>query len=150
MNSLATLDTFWRDLHYAARGLRKHPELLLITMLSLGLGIGVNTTLFNIFNVIVLQKPSAVEPDRIVRIEPGNSNGISYLNYRDMQGSAAFSGTAITSTTTLNVRTDSDIQQVLGLEVSGDFFQLLHVNPSLSRAFNAEESILLARPRAWP
>jgi predicted permease len=147
MNSLATLDTSWQDLLYAARGLRKHPELLVISALSLGLGIGVNTTLFNIFNIIVLQKPSAVEPNRMVRIEPGNGNGISYLNYHDMQGSAAFAGTAITATTTLNVRTGSDIQQVLGLEVSGNFFQLLHVNPSLGRAFNAEESIPQRDPR---
>jgi putative ABC transport system permease protein len=147
MNLLATLDTSWRDLIYAARGLRKHPELLVITALSLGLGIGVNTTLFNIFNVIVLQKPSAVEPNRIVRIEPGNSNGISYLNYREMQGSAAFAGTAITSTTTLNLRAGSDIQQVPGLEVSGNFFQLLGVNPFLGRAFNAEESLPERDPR---
>ena len=39
MTPLAILHTFWRDLHYAARGLRKHPELLVITALSLGLGI---------------------------------------------------------------------------------------------------------------
>jgi len=147
MNLLATLDTSWRDLLYAARGLRKHPELLVITALSLGLGIGVNTTLFNIFNIVVLQKPSAVEPNRIVRIEPGNSNGIAYLNYRDMQGSAAFAGTALTSATTLNLRAGSDIQQVPGLEVSGNFFQLLEVNPYFGRAFNAEESIPERDPR---
>jgi len=147
MNPRATLDTSWRDLLYAARGLRRHPELLVITALSLGLGIGVNTTLFNIFNIVVLQKPTAVDSDRIVRIEPGNSNGISYLNYRDIQGSTAFAGTAITSTTTLNVRTGSDIQQVLGLEVSGNFFQLLGVNPFLGRTFNTEESIPERDPR---
>jgi putative ABC transport system permease protein len=147
MNPLATLDTSWQDLHYAARGLRKHPELLVITALSLGLGIGVNTTLFNIFNIIVLQKPTAVEPNRIVRIEPGNSNGISYLNYRDMRGGAAFAGTAITSITTLNLRTGNDTQQVLGLEVSGNFFQLLGVNPFFGRAFNAEESMPEREPR---
>src|ERR1700683_4690680 len=104
MTPLAILHTFWRDLLYAARGLRKHPELLVITALSLGLGIGVNTTLFNVFNIIVLQKPTAVESNRIVRIEPGNSNGISYLDYRDLPGGAAFTGMAITSNTVLNVR----------------------------------------------
>src|SRR5580704_18824366 len=105
MNWLGILDTFWGDLHYAARGLRKHPELLVITALSLGLGIGVNTTLFNVFNIIVLQKPSAVEPNRMVRIEPGNGNGISYLNYRDMRSNAALAEAAITSNTMVNVRT---------------------------------------------
>jgi putative ABC transport system permease protein len=147
MNPLAILDTFWRDLRYAARGLRQHPELLVITALSLGLGIGVNTTLFNIFNTVVLQKPTAVEPNRIVRIEPGDSNGISYLNYRDMRGSAALAATAITSNTMLNVRTGGDIQQVLGLTVSGNFFQLLGMNPFLGRAFNAEESMPEREPR---
>src|ERR1700722_5925498 len=147
MNPLAVLETFWGDLHYAARGLRKHPELLVITALSLGLGIGVNTTLFNIFNVVLLQKPTAVEPDRIVRIEPGNSNGISYLNYREMRGSAAFAGTAITSIAMLNVRSGDDIQQVTGLAVSGNFFQVLGVNPYMGRAFNTEESAPERDPR---
>jgi len=147
MNPLATLDTFWQDLRYAARGLRQHPELLIITALSLGLGIGVNTTLFNIFNVLVLQKPSAVASERIVRIEPGNSNGISYLDYLDMQGITAFAGTAVSSTTTLNLSTGSDIQQVMGLVVSGNFFQLLGVNPFFGRAFNGEESMPEHQPR---
>ncbi len=147
MNWLGILDTFWGDLHYAARGLRKHPELLVITALSLGLGIGVNTTLFNVFNIIVLQKPTAVESNRIVRIEPGNSNGISYLDYRDLPGGAAFTGMAITSNTVLNVRIGNDIQQVPGLAVSGNFFEVLGVNPYMGRAFNAEESIPERDPR---
>jgi predicted permease len=147
MSLLTILEGAGQDLRYAARGLRKHPELLLITVLSLGLGIGANTTLFNLFNIVVLQKPSAVEPDRIVRIEPGNGNKISYLNFRDMGVSRAFVEAAINSTAMLNLRTGNDIQRITGLATSGNFFQLLGVDTFLGRTFNAEESVPERNPQ---
>ena len=62
---------FWNDLVFACRGLRKSPGLVAVVTLSLGLGIGVNTTLFNLFNQIVLAKPTAVAPERLPeRVEP--------------------------------------------------------------------------------
>jgi hypothetical protein len=64
--------------------------------IPLGLGIGVNTTVFNLFNIVVLEKPTAVEPDRLVSIEPGNGNRVSYANYKDLGASPAFAGMAVT------------------------------------------------------
>jgi hypothetical protein len=67
------------DLRYAARALARTPAVVFVTVTCLALAIGVNTTLFSVFNAIVLQEPTAREPDRLVRIEPGNGNQISYL-----------------------------------------------------------------------
>jgi hypothetical protein len=72
------------DLSYAARSLRKTPGLVAVVVLTLALGIGVNTTLFNLLNSMVLAPPTALAPDRLVRIEPGNGNRISYRNFLDM------------------------------------------------------------------
>src|ERR1017187_5995215 len=88
-----------QDLSYAARSLRKTPGLVAVVVVTLALGIGVNTTLFNLLNSIVLAPPTAVEPDRLVRIEPGNGNHISYLNFRDMGRDSAFAGMALNSET---------------------------------------------------
>lgn len=69
--------TLMQDLIYAARSLRRAPGLVAVVVLTLTLGIGVNTTVFNLLNLMLLAPPTAVEPDRLVRIEPGNGNQIS-------------------------------------------------------------------------
>ncbi|SPE36992.1 hypothetical protein SBA6_630030 [Candidatus Sulfopaludibacter sp. SbA6] len=69
--------TLMQDLIYAARSLRKAPGLVAVVVLTLTLGIGVHTTVFNLLNLMLLAPPTAVEPDRLVRIEPGNGNQIS-------------------------------------------------------------------------
>src|SRR5262249_3352711 len=96
---------FESDLIYSARSLRKSPALMLVVVLTLAVGIGVNATAFNLLNLLLLAPPTAVHPERLVRIEPGNSNQISYPNYRDMQGNPAFEGMALAHMTSLNWRT---------------------------------------------
>lgn len=59
-NTMAIRD----DLIYAARSLRKTPGLVSVVVLTLALGIGVNTTAFNLLNLLVLAPPSAKEPGR--------------------------------------------------------------------------------------
>src|ERR1019366_6287418 len=98
------------DLIYAARSLRKSPGLVSVIVLTLALGIGVNTTAFNLLNLLVLAPPSAKDPGRLLRIEPGNGNLISYLNFRDMPGSNAFTGMALESATSLNWRNGDAVE----------------------------------------
>jgi hypothetical protein len=70
----ACSDFAWNDLKYASRTLAKSPMLVVVATLSLGLGAGVNTTLYSVFRTVFLQPPTVSDPDRLVRIEPGNSN----------------------------------------------------------------------------
>jgi hypothetical protein len=116
MKPFLALDPFRQDLIYAARSLRKSPGLVATVAISLGLGIGVNTTVFNLFNITVLAKPTAVEPDRLVTIEPGNGNRISYPNYKDLGASSAFAGMAVTTMGTVNLRDQNRVENVLALE----------------------------------
>ena len=59
-------------------------------MLSLGLGVGVNLTLFSWLSAMFFDQPTIARPDEVVGIEPGNSNQFSYLNYRDLKDAAIF------------------------------------------------------------
>jgi len=130
----------WQDLVFACRGLRKAPGLVLVVTLSLGLGIGVNTTIFNLFNQIVLAKPTAVQPDRLVRIEPGNGNNISYPNFLDVSANRAFDGMLVTTGAALNWRTGEAIRTLQGLAVSANFFDMLGNHAWRGRTFDPREN----------
>ena len=128
------------DLIYAARSLRKTPGLVSVIVLTLALGIGVNTTAFNLLNLLVLAPPSAKEPGRLLRIEPGNSNLISYLNFRDLSGSGAFAGMALESATNLNWRNGDGVEAVRSVALSANFFSVAGTSAWLGRAFTVEEA----------
>ena len=51
-------ETIWADLKFAARGLRKSPGFLAVVVLSLGLGIAANSTIFSVLNALLLSPPS--------------------------------------------------------------------------------------------
>lgn len=125
---------------YAARSLQKTPVLVTVIVLTLALGIGVNTTGFNLLNLLVLAPPSAKAPERLLRIEPANSNLISYLNFRDMAGSSAFTGMALASATSLNWRNGDAVEPVQVMLLSANFFPFSGTSAWLGRTFTVEEA----------
>jgi putative ABC transport system permease protein len=82
------MTNFWQDLRYAMRMLVKKPGFTLITIITLGLGIGVNTALFAGFNLLLRPIPIK-DPDTVVKIEcqtedaGRNFSYLEYVYYRD-------------------------------------------------------------------
>jgi hypothetical protein len=72
------LEDLGRDLAYAARSLRRSPGLVIISVLSLALGVGANATLSSALSAVFPSMPTATEPERLVWVEPGNTNQFSY------------------------------------------------------------------------
>src|SRR5215467_8234790 len=62
------VEELWQDLRYGGRMLMKRPGFTLIAVLTLGLGIGVNTALFTLFNTLIRPLPIK-DPDAVVRID---------------------------------------------------------------------------------
>ena len=120
-----------RDLRHAVRALAGSPTLLVVATLSLGLGVGVNTTLYSVFCTVFLRPPTAVAPERLVRIEPGNGNQIAYPNARDLVVGDAFEGLAAYGMIRLNLRTGGTSEQIAGLTVSPTFFDVLGARPAM-------------------
>ena len=134
-----------QDLRYGLRLLAKSPAFTLIATLSLALGIGANSAIFSMVNVILLRPLPVTEPDRIVSVfmtdsrNPGNLP-LSHLNYEDLRDqNTVFSGMAALAFAQVNWSSGTESEQIPAQVVSGNYFSLLGANPALGRGFLAAE-----------
>src|SRR6476620_10672387 len=141
------MDTFLSDLRGALRLLRTSPGLVLVSVLSLGLGLGVNLTLFTAIRAVFFREPTIADRERVVGVQPGNSNQFSYLNYRDLRDSGIFETVAGYRQVRLNLRTGDEAEPVDGLVVTPSFFEAVRIPLALGRAFGAAEAASEREPR---
>ena len=140
-------DLLLQDVKRAARVLRASPGLLVVSVLSLGLGLGVNLTLFSALRAVFFYTPSILSPDRVVGVEPGNSNQFSYLNYRDLRQSGIFETAAGFRRLSLNLRGRDQVERVNGLAVTANFFDMIGVRTAIGRPFTEAEAAAERQPR---
>ena len=137
-----------QDLRHAVRVLAKSPGFTTITVLTLALGIGVNSVIFGLVDAVLFRPLPVAEPERVVRIgmtfESGVSGGIAYPLLQDFRqqadgfaGIAGFSGESIVH---LGIGDDQP-DRVAATVVSGNFFSLLGVRPALGRVLNEQDDI---------
>jgi predicted permease len=124
---------------------RKSPGLSAVALLSLALGIGVNTAIFSLVNVVLLRPLPAEAPDQLVSVyttdrnSPGNLEN-SHLNYVDFrERNQVFSGLMDHATIPLTFDRAEQKERVTGQLVSGNYFDVLGVRPALGRTFLPEE-----------
>ena len=141
------MDTFLSDLRRALRLLRTSPGLVLVSVLSLGLGLGVNLTLFTAIRAVFFREPTIANRERVVGVQPGNSNQFWYLNYRDLRDSGIFETVAGYRQVRLNLRTGDEAERVDGLAVTPNFFEAVRIPLALGRAFGAVEAAPEREPR---
>src|SRR6266568_2938523 len=147
------------DLKFAFRQLLKHPGFTAVAVLTLALGIGVNTAIFTLFNALALRPLPVKEPDRLVNVyrnmldHPGVGNHLSYpeyAEYRDLNdvfsGLAAYVQTSIplgqisgSEAAQAEQGSISGEEQLFALLVSGDYFGVLGGRCALGRLFLPEE-----------
>ncbi|MCI0603493.1 hypothetical protein L0156_10835, partial [bacterium] len=70
-----------QDLHYAFRMMRKKPGFTIFAILTLALGIGINTVVFTIANTILLRPIPATDPDELIRIYQKTAEGAVQLRF---------------------------------------------------------------------
>jgi hypothetical protein len=141
------LNAFGRDFYYSVRSLRRRPGLLVVSALSLGLGIGVNTVLYMGISKIYESQPTMYEPKRVVGVELGTGSQFSYPDYKDLSQNAIFERALGFRTTALNFGPTGHVQRVRATLVTGNYFEVLGVSPELGRTFSATEMRPETEPR---
>jgi len=138
------MGTLRQDLRYAFRGLNRSRAFAAVAILTIGVGIGANTTVYSWMHALLLNPlPGAVEPDRVVAVENVAANGdplaSSYLDFQDFRDHLhSFDVVSAGHTATLAVG-DENTQPVWGELVSGDYFDLMGLRPEIGRFFSGAE-----------
>src|SRR5438552_6292107 len=133
------------DLRFAVRMLIKYPAFSIVAFLALVLGIGANTTVFGIINALVLRPLPVGHCVEVVKVFTTDNHiksnqSTSYLNFQDYQKqNTAFTSMAAYTFVGVGMTRGSDTLNVTGLLVTGNYFDLLQVKPSLGRTFLPEE-----------
>lgn len=152
MLSLNLRDTIVQLLRHATRSLVGRPALALLAVVTLGLGIGANTAIFSVINVVLLKPLPFEDPDRLVMVwstapNQGLVEGFSsYPDFRDWrEQSTTFDGLAAFWTFPngdVNLTGGTEPRRVSVARVTTGFFELLGVAPLHGRTFQAEETIV--------
>ena len=140
------MGTLIQDVRYGLRVLAKRPGFTIAAVLTLALGIGLNTAIFSLYNSVLLRPLPARDPERLVslystvRDEPGT--GIfsypAYTFYRDRN--ASFSSIAAYAGGRMLLSAGGSAPELLQVQmVSANFFDMLGAAPALGRAFSGEE-----------
>ena len=132
------IEDLWQDLRSGLRMLRKNPGFTLVAVLSLGLGIGLNSTVFSFINAAMFRPLPFPDSGKFVRIQDDNFPAYSdYLAFRDRAG--IFTGLAAYDFDSFNLLSGSTSGRVGIAKVSGNYFDVLKVRMALGRAFSPEE-----------
>jgi predicted permease len=132
------VDTLFKDLRYGIKTLLKHPAFTAVAVLSIALGIGVNTTIFSFINAALFRPLPFPDSRQLVRVWDGNSASYpDYVAYRDE--SKVFSGLAAYAQRPMSLSVNGESQRIYGEIVTGNYFDVLKVKPALGRGFLEEE-----------
>jgi predicted permease len=134
-----------QDIRYAIRMLRKSPGASAIAVMSLALGIAINTTVFGWIRGILLDPlPGVTDSSRLVTIETVASSGTmidssfpDYQTFRDV--ARQFSGVIAFKERPVGFGSGRSTERAWAMMVTGNYFDVLGVRPALGRFFEANE-----------
>jgi putative ABC transport system permease protein len=143
-----------QDLFYTLRSLRKAPGFALIVIVTLALGIGANTAVFSMIDVLLLRPLPYADSSHLLRLletkTAGDSSTISDVapaNFIDWQAqSRAFTGVAASEGFHYNLTGNGPPEHIWGGAASAKWFSVLGVHAALGRDFLPEEDAPAAAP----
>src|SRR6202789_244182 len=144
---LPWLEETVRDIRFAFRKLLHSPGFALTAILTLAVGIGANVVVFSVLNGIMLRPLNVPQPNNLVQIagEGNRGDSQSYPDYRDYQDrNQSFTGMLAYKIIHVGIEIDKTVFQSWGNAASGNYFDVLGLQPALGRFFHAADEHGLA------
>jgi putative ABC transport system permease protein len=144
--------TAMNDFRFALRQLRKSPGFTSLAIITLALGIGVNSAIFALINGVVLRSTIPLRPDEVVNVFTVRQNAshdyrqFSHTEYRELRENSddIFADVAALEFAVAGIGQDQNMRRSFAFLTSENFFSLMGVRPVSGRFYNAEE----CRPNA--
>ena len=139
------MERLLQDIRFGFRQLVKRPGFAALAIISMALGIGANTSIFSLIDTALLRPLAVKEPSQLVELYGTLHKGAdwslqSYPNYKDYRDrNTVFSGLLVYRVVVSSLTVKNSSQRVWGYLVSGNYFDVLGVKPTLGRAFLPEE-----------
>ena len=136
------MDELLRNVRYGLRTLRKNPAFSATAIVSLALGIGVNTLVFSAFESLLLRPLPIADPERVVSVETGNGISHSFPNYKEFRdNTSTFSGLLGYRISPMSLERGGSAERIWGYLATGNYFDLLGVKPALGRFFHQQDDL---------
>ena len=147
------MQSFLQDIRYGLRMLVKNPGFSIVAVLTLALGIGANTAIFSLTDQILLRRLPVRNPEQLVSLRTTGSNQghiwsdstddsgmFSYPMYKDLRDhNQAFSTLLARFPAEVSVSGHGSTELAQAELVSGNYFEMLGVQPTLGRVFSASD-----------
>jgi predicted permease len=143
---LLLIENLLGDLRNAGRTISRMPGLATVIIVSLAIGIGVNTTIFSWIQMVLFEPMPAVSgAANFLMVEPraenGGYTGASWLEYRDLQSQVpALRDIVASQMVAFNVGETGRTERTHGQLVSGNYFSALGLKPAIGRFIRPEEA----------
>lgn len=140
------MQSFWQDLRYAARALRNSPGFTVIAIVTLGLGMAVNTTVFSVINGMLLRPLPVPHAEQITVLAMKQAGApelqrFSYPDFQDIRKQAdAFSDVFAYRNTLVALLVDNKGDHCVLSRVTGNYFTALGIQPEIGRLILPSES----------
>jgi putative ABC transport system permease protein len=134
-----------QQLRYAARFLGRSPGFTIVAVITLALGIGVNSAVFSVIDAVLLRPLPYPHPERLVAFfehegnDPDARGGVAPANMADYNQNHVFTGIAHVGTPGMNLTGAGTPERIFGIQAGYNFLDILGVQPAMGRGFRPEE-----------
>ena len=145
MNTIGWLDTLWQDVRFGVRLMLRTPGFTLVALLSLTLGIGANTAIFQVMDAVRLRSLPVPHPEELAQVRitrPRIGSGNFLTRYAELSNpqweqirarQEGFSSVAAWAPMPFGLTSSGEVRNAEGLAVSGNFFSMLGIPAARGR-----------------
>lgn len=145
-------ENLWRDFVYAVRTLRKSPGFVATALLSLSLGIGLNTAIFSLAVEFLLSEPSVHDARSLVYVRQGGNSHVLPQTIDDLRRSGVFQDVVGENDENfINFDNGTETRQIFAAQATQNFFTVLGVPVQLGRGWNESDpkEVVVLHPHFW-